>query len=224
MQELFDFVVHFTPDKLHDLVEHFQVWIYAILFVIIFAETGLVVTPFLPGDSLLFAAGFVCATGGMNIWLLGGLLIVAAVLGDTVNYHLGKYLGPRVLSGEKSWFFNRKHLLRTQAFFDKHGPRTIILARFVPIVRTYAPFVAGVGQMEYKKFLWYNCLGGVIWVTGFLSAGFFLHKVPWVEQNLKLVTLLIIGVSVLPIVIEFARHFLKRPEEEPCGAEKAPPV
>ena len=161
MRELWELVVHFNPDTLQELARHFQLWIYAILFLIVFAETGLVVTPFLPGDSLLFAAGFVCAAGGMNIWALCGLLIIAAILGDTVNYHIGKFLGPRVLRGEKSWLFSLRHLERTQAFFDKHGPKTIILARFVPIVRTYAPFVAGVGQMKYGKFLAYNCLGGM---------------------------------------------------------------
>jgi membrane-associated protein len=212
MQALWEFVVHFGPDSLRQLMEQFHLWVYGILFVIVFAETGLVVTPFLPGDSLLFAAGFICATGGMNIWLLCGLLIVAAILGDTLNYHIGKFLGPRVLRGEKSWLFSRKHLDRTQAFFDKHGAKTIILARFVPIVRTYAPFVAGVGQMQYRKFLLYNCIGGVVWVAGFLLMGFFLGRIPWVEENLKLVTLLIVGVSVLPIAVEFVRHWLGRKE------------
>ncbi len=210
MQELFDFVVHFEPEKLRALIQHFDLWIYGILFLIIFAETGLVITPFLPGDSLLFAAGFVCATGDLNIWVLTAILLVAAVLGDTVNYHIGKFLGPKVLRGEKSWLFSRKHLERTQAYFDKHGAKTIILARFVPIVRTYAPFVAGVGAMQYGKFLLYNCIGGIVWVVGFLWLGFFLGEIPWVERNLKLVTILIVGVSVLPIVIEFARHWFGR--------------
>lgn len=213
MQELFDFVLHFNPEKLQALTQQFDIWIYAILFAIIFAETGLVVMPFLPGDSLLFAAGFVCAAGNMNIWLLTALLIVAAIIGDTVNYHIGKWLGPIVLSGEKSWLFNRKHLERTQAFFDKHGAKTIVIARFMPIVRTYAPFVAGVGAMQYGRFLLYNAVGGVVWVAGFLWFGYLLGGNSWVTENFKIVTLAIIFLSILPGIFEFARHFLGRKVE-----------
>jgi membrane-associated protein len=143
------------------------------------------------------------------------LLIVAAILGDTVNYHIGKWLGPIVLRGEKSWFFNRKHLEKTQAFFDKHGAKTIIIARFMPIVRTYAPFVAGVGSMHYGRFLLYNAIGGVVWVVGFLWMGYLLGENAWVKENL------IIGLSVLPGVIEVARHYLMRKEVEPEKAKGA---
>ena len=197
----------FHLDKhLAHLTESYGAWTYAILFVVVFCETGLVVTPFLPGDSLLFAAGAICSLGSLDIGGLWLLLVVAAVAGDTVNYQIGHYLGPKVLRGERSWLFNKKHLDRTHAFFEKYGGKTIIIARFVPIVRTFAPFVAGVGAMTYRRFLVYNVVGGVAWVTGFLLAGYWFGNIPWVKQNFSAVILAIIFVSVLPMFFEYFRQ------------------
>ncbi len=179
-------------------------WFYAVLFLVIFAETGLVVTPFLPGDSLLFAVGALVAHPGfglsMPVLLL--LLIAAAVLGDAVNYAVGLRLGPAVFRSEKSWLLNKKHLWRAQNFYEKYGSKTIILARFVPIVRTFAPFVAGIGKMTYRKFFLYNVVGGIAWVASCLYAGFFFGELPWVKEHFELVVLGIIFVSVLPMVVE----------------------
>ena len=205
MNYLIEFVMH-LDQHLVDLTAAYGGWIYGILFVIIFCETGLVVTPFLPGDSLLFAAGAVAALGSINIWVLGLLLIVAAVVGDTVNYHVGYYLGPKVLRGESSRWLNRRHLERTHRFFERYGARTIILARFVPIVRTFAPFVAGVGAMHYRRFLLYNVTGGVIWVIAFLGAGYWFGNWPAVQENFTLVVLGIIVVSLLPMLFELLRN------------------
>lgn len=205
MNYLIEFVMH-LDQHLVDLTAAYGGWIYGILFLIIFCETGLVVTPFLPGDSLLFAAGAVAALGSINIWVLGLLLIVAAVVGDTVNYHIGYYLGPKVLRGESSRWLNRRHLERTHRFFERYGARTIILARFVPIVRTFAPFVAGVGAMHYRRFLLYNVTGGVIWVIAFLGAGYWFGNWPAVQENFTLVVLGIIVVSLLPMLFELLRN------------------
>ena len=209
ISQLIELFVH-LDQHLAELTVSYGGWIYGLLFLIIFCETGLVVTPFLPGDSLLFAAGALAAIGSFNVWLLGALLIVAAVLGDTVNYHIGYYLGPKVLGGETSRWLNRKHLDRTHRFFERYGARTIILARFVPIVRTFAPFVAGVGTMAYRRFLLYNVVGGIIWVVGFLGAGYLFGNVPAVKEHFSLVILGIIAVSLLPMVFEFLRAM--RPE------------
>ena len=194
---MLDLVLHLDR-HLHDLTRDYGVWTYAILFVIVFCETGLVVTPFLPGDSLLFAAGAIASLGSLNVWLLA----VAAIVGDTVNYHLGFYLGPKVLRAEQNWLFNRRHLDRTHAFFERYGGKTIILARFVPIVRTFAPFVAGVGAMRYRRFLAYNVIGGIVWVAGFVAAGYLFGNLPFVKRNFSLVILAIIFVSVLPMLWE----------------------
>ncbi|MFO0903338.1 MAG: DedA family protein [Pirellulales bacterium] len=202
---MLDLILHLDR-HLHDLTAEYGVWTYAILFAIVFCETGLVVTPFLPGDSLLFAAGAIASLGSLNVWLLGLLLTVAAILGDTVNYHLGYYLGPKVLRAEKNWLFNRKHLERTHAFFERYGGKTIILARFVPIVRTFAPFVAGVGAMRYRRFLAYNILGGILWVVGFVAAGYLFGQLPFIKKNFSLVILGIIFVSVLPMIWEYLSH------------------
>ena len=199
---MLDLILHLDR-HLHDLTAEYGVWTYAILFAIVFCETGLVVTPFLPGDSLLFAAGAIASLGSLNVWLLGLLLTVAAILGDTVNYHLGYYLGPKVLRAEKNWLFNRKHLERTHAFFERYGGKTIILARFVPIVRTFAPFVAGVGAMRYRRFLAYNIVGGIIWVVGFVAAGYLFGQLPFIKKHFSLVILGIIFVSVLPMLWEY---------------------
>lgn len=201
------FELLFHLDKhLAQLTESYGTWTYVILFVVVFCETGLVVTPFLPGDSLLFAAGAICSLGSLDIGVLWLLLVVAAIAGDSVNYQIGYYLGPKVLRGERSWLFNRKHLDRTHAFFEKYGGKTIIIARFVPIIRTFAPFVAGVGAMTYRRFLVYNVVGGVAWVTGFLFAGYWFGNIPWVKENFSAVILAIVFLSMLPMFIEYFRH------------------
>ena len=204
MQLWHEFLRLFTDlDKaLAEIVRDYGAWTYAVLFAIVFAETGLVVTPFLPGDSLLFAAGAVCAIGDLNVWFLGALLFVAAVLGDTVNYHIGKYIGPPAFSGRFRWL-KKEHLERTQKFFDKYGGKAIVLARFVPIVRTFAPFVAGVGTMNYAKFITYNVVGGFLWVFLFVGAGYLFGNLPFIKQNFSKVILAIIIVSVLPIAWEW---------------------
>jgi membrane-associated protein len=191
-------------EHLAAFLEQYGAWVYALLFLIVFAETGLVVTPLLPGDSLLFVAGTLAASGGMEVVRLVTLLIVAAVLGDAVNYHIGRWVGPRVFT-EGSRFLRREHLERTRAFYEKHGGKTIVLARFMPIIRTFAPFVAGVGTMPYRRFAVYNVAGGVAWVVSFVLAGYFFGNLPQVEENLSLVILGIVVVSVLPGVVEWAR-------------------
>lgn len=176
---------------------------YAILFAIVFVETGLVIMPFLPGDSLLFAAGAVASRGYLNPLLLAVGLIVAAIVGDTLNYHIGKAIGPRVMKGEKSRFFNKKHLEKTHKFFEKYGGKTIILARFVPIVRTFAPFVAGAGAMNYKRFIVYNVVGAVAWVILMMGSGWLLGQVPFVKERFELIVIGIVVLSVMPMVVEW---------------------
>jgi membrane-associated protein len=182
-------------------------WLYVILFAIIFAETGLVVTPFLPGDSLLFAVGALTAIDGSPISLVQvmGLLIVAGVLGDAVNYSIGRRFGEKVFTSETSWLLNKKHLLRTQEFYERHGGKTIIIARFIPIIRTFAPFVAGVGQMSYRRFASYNVIGAVTWVVGFTVLGHLFGNLPGVKKNFQYVILGIIVLSVMPAVVEVMR-------------------
>jgi membrane-associated protein len=194
--------------------------LYAILFVIIFCETGLVVMPFLPGDSLLFAAGWVTTVEGssVDIWPLCGLLILAGVLGDSVNYHIGRYFGPRLLSGRLSRWINPKHIARTQEFFEKYGAKTIVLARFVPIVRTFAPFVAGIGQMRYRTFLTYNVVGAAVWVLSMTWAGYWLGNIQMVKENFEIVVIAIVLLSVLPAVIEYInRRWCRRPAQPVDG-------
>ena len=210
MEALIDLFLHFDR-HLKDFVELYGIWVYAFLFLIIFAETGLVVTPFLPGDSLLFAAGALAATGAFNIWILVPLLIVAAILGDAVNYAVGDAVGPRVFTSvdrTSLWqrLLNRDHLIKAHAFFEKYGGKAIILGRFVPIVRTFVPFVAGAGTMTYSTFALYNITGGIIWVGLCTLAGFAFGNVPIVRDNFTLVALGIVFVSLLPIVVEFVRH------------------
>jgi len=203
IRKLIDFILHIDT-HLAEIIRDYGVWTYAVLFLIIFAETGLVVTPFLPGDSLLFAAGAFCAKPetGLNVHLMALLLFVAAVIGDTLNYWIGAKLGPAVFKREDSFFFRKKHLERAHAFFEKYGGRAIILARFVPIVRTFVPFVAGIGRMSYRQFITYNILGGFIWIYFFIYAGYAFGNHPLVQKNFKLVILAIIFVSILPMVIE----------------------
>lgn len=193
-----DFVLHI--DKYLDIIiRAVGLWTYAVLFVIIFIETGLVVTPFLPGDSLLFAAGAFAAKGSLNIYTMWITLMIAAVLGDTANYWIGHYIGPR--AANLRWV-KKEYLERTQAFYAKHGGKTIFLARFVPIIRTFAPFVAGIGKMRYGYFLTYNVVGGIVWVSSFLWLGYFFGNLPFIERNFSLVVIAIILISVMPAVIE----------------------
>lgn len=190
---------------LTSFVTQYGVWTYLILFLIVFCETGLVVTPILPGDSLLFAAGAIASLGALNIYLLLGLLIIAAILGDTVNYHIGKFIGPKVFSKKDSKIFRREYLDKTQGFYDRYGAKTIVIARFVPIVRTFAPFLAGVGSMKYSTFLTYNVFGAVLWCVVCLMAGYIFGEMPFVKKNFSLVILGIIFISVLPALIEIWR-------------------
>jgi dedA protein len=199
-----NFILHIDR-HLTELSAQYGVWIYAILFVIVFCETGLVITPFLPGDSLLFAAGSIAALGSMNIHTMALLLMLAAILGDAVNFAIGKYLGERLFANPDSRIFRRSYLQRTEAFYAKHGGKTIILARFVPIVRTFAPFVAGMGHMSYGRFFHFNVIGGIAWVALFSYAGFWFGQQPIVKENLTLILLAIIIISVLPAIIEIIR-------------------
>ena len=203
VRSVMDLFLH-LDEHLNQIVTTYGVWTHLILFAIVFAETGLVVTPFLPGDSLLFAAGTFAALGSFSLVPLMLLLIAAAILGDTVNYWVGARIGQRAFSG-KVRFLKQEHLLRTQKFYERHGGKTIVLARFVPIVRTFAPFVAGVGGMNYPRFLAYNVGGAVLWVTLFTLAGYFFGNIPAVRSNFTLVILAIVGLSVIPIVVELLR-------------------
>jgi membrane-associated protein len=191
---------------LDTVIQQYGTLTYLLLFTIIFCETGLVITPFLPGDSLLFAAGAFAAKGSMNVWLVYGLLWFAAVLGDNLNYWIGVVVGPRVFASENSKLFNRKHLERTQEYYDKYGAKTLVIARFVPIVRTFAPFVAGIGRMRYLKFLAISIAGGGLWMSLFVWAGFFFGNIPAVKHNFTLVIFAVIGVSLLPGLFEYVRH------------------
>ncbi|HKP29235.1 MAG TPA: DedA family protein [Gemmatimonadales bacterium] len=204
LTHLIDFILH-IDDHLQEIIRNYGGMTYLILFLIVFAETGLVVTPILPGDSLLFAAGTFAALGSLDPFLLTVLLILAAVVGDGVNYWIGHWVGPKAFSGKVPWL-RQDYLKRTEAFYEKHGGKTIILARFVPIVRTFAPFVAGVGRMQYGRFLAYNVVGAVLWVTLCVTAGYFFGNLPFVRENFSLVVLGIIGVSLIPLVVEWIRH------------------
>jgi len=204
VQLAIDFILH-IDQHLIDITAAYGMWTYAVLAVIVFAETGLVVTPFLPGDSLLFAAGAICALGTMNVWVMIALLIVAAILGDAVNYTIGNRLGPRIFSSTTSKLLNREHLNRTHAFYERHGGKTIILARFMPIIRTFAPFVAGIGAMRYRQFAVYNVVGAVVWVASFSLLGYYFGNLELVRKNFTLVIGVIIVLSVLPAVWEFLR-------------------
>lgn len=194
-------------------MREYELATYLILALIIFCETGLVVTPFLPGDSLLFAAGAITAkTGILNVWLLIPLLFVAALLGDNTNYFFGRYLGNKIFVRDY-WFLKRKYIDKTQSFYDEYGGRTLVIARFVPIVRTFAPFVAGVGNMEYRRFIGYCLAGGAAWVTLLTLAGYFLGSQPFVKNNFELVIFAVIGISLLPIVVELIRARSKSKKE-----------
>lgn len=210
-----DFVLHL--DKyLKLIIDTMGLWTYAILFLVIFIETGVVVMPFLPGDSLLFAAGSFAVLGSLNPWLLFVLLATAAILGDTANYWIGHRVGPAAFSG-KIRFLKVEHLERTHAFYEKHGGKTIFLARFIPIIRTFAPFVAGVGRMRYGYFITYNFVGGIVWTALFIFAGYYFGNLPFVRENFSLVVIAIILISVLPAVVEW----LKARKAKPASGDKS---
>lgn len=209
IKSVIDFVLHLDV-HLSELIQNYGLWTYLILFVVIFCETGLVVTPFLPGDSLIFAAGTFAARGDLKVGLLFVILVAAAILGDTVNYWVGKIIGPKVFQKENSRIFKKRYLDQTHAFYEKYGAETIIIARFVPIVRTFAPFVAGIGRMTYVKFLSYNVVGGVAWVALFTFGGYFFGNVPFVKKNFSLVIIAIILISLVPVLYEFLKHRKKK--------------
>lgn len=199
-----DLMLHLDT-HLAALVVQYGAWVYAILFAIVFCETGLVVTPFLPGDSLLFVAGALAAAGGMQIGLLIVLLVIAAVLGDAVNYGVGAWFGPKVFRWEGSRFFNRSAFDRTHAFYERHGGKTVIIARFMPLIRTFAPFVAGVARMRYARFAMFNVSGALLWVVSLTLAGYWFGNLPWVKQNLTLVILAIIAISLAPVAVAWVK-------------------
>lgn len=206
-KNVIDFVLHIDV-HLAEIISNYGTSTYIILFLIIFAETGFVVTPFLPGDSLLFAAGAFSALGSLNLYLLLLLLIISAFLGDTVNYWIGHFFGQKIVDNPKIPFVNQEHIDKTQEFYEKHGGKTIILARFIPIIRTFAPFVAGVGKMHYSKFISFNLIGGIAWVSLFTSVGYFFGNIPQVQHNFTYVVLAIILISVIPILVEFIKKGL----------------
>jgi membrane-associated protein len=209
LRGIIDYFLH-LDQHLSQVISQYGSWTHLLLFLIVFCETGLVVTPFLPGDSLLFAAGTFAALGALDVRLIVVLLIAAAILGDTVNYWIGAYIGPRAFSGDIR-FLRKEYLDRTHAFYEKHGGKTIILARFVPIIRTFAPFVAGVGAMSYPRFITYNVVGAVLWVGLFVLGGYFFGNIRTVRENFTLVILAIIAISVLPILVETLRARRRRP-------------
>ncbi|MCX6145389.1 MAG: DedA family protein [Ignavibacteriales bacterium] len=207
--DVIDFILHLDR-HLFDLCSQYGAWVYAILFVIIFCETGLVVTPFLPGDSLLFAVGSLAAIDALDLTTSIVLMILAAVLGDTVNYWIGYYVGPKVFQQEDSRLLNKEYLIRTHRFYERHGGKTIIIARFLPIIRTFAPFVAGIGSMTYRRFLLFNVVGGALWVLLFIPAGFFFGSVPFVKNNFSLVIIALVLIPGIPSVVEVIRMQLRK--------------
>jgi membrane-associated protein len=223
MDSLLEFFLHLDV-HLAEFVGHYGLWVYALLFLIIFCETGLVVTPFLPGDSLLFTCGALAATGGiLNIWLVAALVLGAAILGDAVNYSIGHYVGPRIFRAEDRRSFwhrllNRDHLMAAHAFFERHGGKAVVLARFVPIVRTFVPFVAGAGSMSYPQFAFFNVTGAILWVGLCVGAGYGFGNVPAVKENFELVVVAIVVISVLPIAWGY---LISRMERKSAGNARA---
>jgi membrane-associated protein len=220
MQRLLDFFLHFDV-HLAGFVAQYGAWVYGLLFAIVFAETGLVITPFLPGDSLLFAAGTLSATGQLDIRVVSVLLVAAAVIGDAVNYAIGRYVGPRMFRAEDSRgtlhrLLNRHHLERAHEFFERHGGKAVVLARFVPIVRTFVPFVAGAGAMRYSAFALYNVAGALLWVAVCVGAGYAFGNVPIVKENFTLVALGIVAVSLIPVLVEWLKHRKKGSGVDRC--------
>jgi membrane-associated protein len=205
MTHLINYVLHLDK-HLSFIIENYGLWCYLIFFLVIFCETGLVVTPFLPGDSLLFALGTLAAAGSLEIASIFALLSIAAVAGDSANYTIGKYFGDVILKHQGKWFLKKEHIDRTHSFYERYGAKTIVIARFVPIIRTFAPFIAGVGKMTYLKFFSYNVVGGLLWVTLFIFGGYFFGNIPVVKRNFSLVILVIIVLSIMPAVIEIIRE------------------
>jgi len=212
IRQFIDIFLHLDK-HLDMLIKSFGLWSYGILFAIIFCETGLVVTPFLPGDSLLFAVGAMAAVGSFDVTTVIVLLIVAAVAGDTVNYWIGAKIGPKVFHKDYGRILNKKHLERTHRFYEKHGGKTIIIARFMPFIRTFAPFVAGIGKMSYRRFLAFNVIGGVVWIALFILAGYFFGNIPVVKKNFTFVIMAIIVISVMPAVIEYLKAVREKRRE-----------
>ena len=204
LRAIVDFILH-VDVHLGGIIRHYGMWTYVVLFVIVFCETGLVILPLLPGDSLLFAAGAFAARGALNVWWLVGTLVLAAVMGDTVNYWIGYAIGPRVFSDRVPWL-NHRYVQRAHQFYERYGGKTIVLARYMPIIRTFAPFVAGIGQMTYRRFLLYNFLGGVAWVGSLVGLGYCFSGLPVVRHHFMWVVVMIIVLSVLPPIVEFVRH------------------
>jgi membrane-associated protein len=208
--QLFDFVLHIDK-HLGEIIQQYRTWSYLILFLIIFAETGFVFAPFLPGDSLLFAAGTFAAIGAFNVTILILVLSLAAIAGDTVNYWIGHFVGPKIFYKDRVLFLKKEYLTKTHAFYEKHGGKTIIIARFIPIIRSFAPFVAGIGSMTYFRFIIYNVVGGIGWIIIFVFTGYFFGNLPFVKNNFSLVIFAIIIISSLPVVIKFVQHkFFKK--------------
>lgn len=208
LTEFIDIILHLDR-HLNWLIQNYENWIYLILFLIIFCETGLVITPFLPGDSLLFVAGTIAASGAMDVQFLVILLMLAAFSGDNTNYWIGRYLGPKIFTRTDSRILNRKHLEKTNRFYEKHGGKTIIFARFLPIFRTYVPFVAGIGRMVYSRFMTYSALGSFFWINSFIFGGYFFGNVPIVKNNLSFFILGIVLISVIPGIIQFTRNWIE---------------
>lgn len=206
-----DIILHLDI-HLQWVIETYDIWTYAILFIVIFCETGLIITPFLPGDSLLFAAGAFAALGSLNLSLLFIIIFIAAVFGDFVNYSAGNYIGPKIFKKERSLLFNKNYLLRTEEFYEKHGPKTIIAARFMPIIRTFAPFVAGVGKMNWFRFVLYNIAGAALWCIVFLFSGYYFGNIQIVKENFTIVIMLIIVISFIPVIKEIVISLLKKHE------------
>lgn len=207
-----DFILNIDK-HLTEIVRNYGVWTYSILFLIVFCETGLVVAPFLPGDSLLFVVGALSAKGAFEIGYISIILLIAAILGDTVNYHIGKYIGPKIFQKENVKLLNKEHLEKAYKFYEKHGGKTIIIARFIPIIRTFAPFVGGIGKMNYARFITYNIVGAISWVMLFVMAGYFFGNIPLVRDNFTLVVMAIIFISILPAVITFLKNKLTKTSE-----------
>ena len=205
LAQFIDIILHLDK-HLAVLVQQYGTWIYVILFAIIFCETGLVIFPFLPGDSLLFVAGAVAATGGMDVGVLCLVLFAAAIIGDNTNYWIGHAVGPRAFRWEQSRFFNQAALLKTHAFYEAHGGKTVIIARFLPLARTFAPFVAGIGRMTYARFFAYDFFGGALWIFSLTLAGYWFGNLPWIKNNLSLVIVIIVAISLLPALFGWLRH------------------
>ncbi len=204
-KNIIEFALHLEK-YLDIIIQNYGVWTYFLLFLIIFCETGLVITPFLPGDSMVFAAGTFAGLGSLNVYWLFILLSAAAIAGDTVNYWIGHFVGPKIFQKETGIFLNKKYLEQTRQFYEKHGGKTIIIARFIPIIRTFAPFVAGIGQMSFWRFISYNVFGGISWIAIFAFGGYFFGTIPAVKNNFTLTIIAIVLISVMPVVIELFRH------------------